>query len=283
MTASNTLFKTESFDSWDSMEKFFSERHKDWIYRGQRDATWSLETTLERAISRFQVPLSDAPDIENGLVRRFERQAHTYPEITVPSLNFMETLAIIQHHGGPTRLLDWSYSFYVGVYFALEAATPDSKCAVWALDKDWWRSRARCLLPDGVKRMLEEDENAKNKKTVRAILHHEPLLRTVHPLNAYRLSERHVYQQGAFMVPGDITVPFMDNLRAIAEPSGIDHFLKIEIYCSSKLLREATQNLHRMNINRATLFPGLDGFAKHLEQLIVIPRARAVDQVLPNK
>ncbi len=274
-------YKTEFLDSWDSVENFFSERRAEqdgWIYRGQQNAGWPLETTLERAIARRQVSLSKAPKIEKGLVRRFRRQIHLYPnEMPISCPNFMETLALIQHHGGPTRLLDWSYSFFVGVYFALEAAAPGASCAVWALDRDWWRARARHLLPDEVKKVIERDKNAKSEETVLAILDHSPPLKTIHPLNPLRLSERHVYQQGAFLVPGDITVPFMGNLGEIAVSSEPDHLIKIEIKCSCKLLQEATENLHRMNVNRASLFPGLDGFVKHLEQLIAIERARAVD------
>jgi hypothetical protein len=108
-------------------------------------------------------------------------------------------------------------------------------------------------------------------KTVTEVLLHVPPLRTVHPLNAFRQSERHVLQQGAFLVPGDITVPFMENLLSIAIPSENDHIVKIELDCNLALLKDAINNLHRMNINRATLFPGLDGFARHLEALIVIP------------
>jgi hypothetical protein len=41
---------------------------------------------------------------------------------------------LIQHHGGPTRLLDFTHSFYVAAFFALERATED--VAVWAVNLD---------------------------------------------------------------------------------------------------------------------------------------------------
>jgi hypothetical protein len=41
--------------------------------------------------------------------------------------------------------------------------------------------------------------------------------------------------------------------------------------------QEAFEDLHRMNVNAASLFPGLDGFAKHLEMLVAIRGALPVD------
>lgn len=275
------LYQTLVFESWDDLESFYSKRGigwDGWIFRGHRQAEWCLKTTLERSMARLQVPLMEAPEVEEGFIRRFVRHMHLYPnEITISAPNFMETLALIQHHGGPTRLLDWSYSFFVAAYFALEAAFPKTSCAVWALDADWWKKRARSLFPKEVQELLRKDKNAKAEKTAKAMLRHKPPLRTIHPMNAFRLSERHVYQQSVFVTPCDITVPFMENLGEIADPSSADHMMKIEIVCTQELLKTSLERLHRMNINRATLFPGLDGFAKQLEHTLVLPRSRAVD------
>src|SRR5436309_276549 len=44
----------------------------------------------------------------------------------------LEWLALMQHYGAPTRLLDFSYSFWIALFFAFEAAEDD--CVVVALD-----------------------------------------------------------------------------------------------------------------------------------------------------
>jgi hypothetical protein len=54
----------------------------------------------------------------------------------------------MQHHGVPTRFLDWTLSPYVGVYFALEEESQEeNKCsAVWAIDLEWLENRGQDLL-----------------------------------------------------------------------------------------------------------------------------------------
>lgn len=71
-----------------------------------------------------------------------------------PIPDVLSTLALAQHYGVATRLLDWSEKAYVGAYFAAERAllgAPDAKrkrLSVWCLDVDWviwtaWPSRLR--------------------------------------------------------------------------------------------------------------------------------------------
>lgn len=159
MSDYDKIYKTVTLRSWAEVTAHFATHRgvfDGWIFRGHQNADWLLATTLERAaVERFGISWAEVPGIEKGLVRRFQRQLHLYSaEVQAEELNFMELLALMQHHGAPTRLLDRTYSFFVGVYFAIEAAKPDHPCAVWAVDRDWWRKRARCLLPGDVKKLL---------------------------------------------------------------------------------------------------------------------------------
>lgn len=84
---------------------------------------------------------------------------------------------------------------------------------------------------------------------------------------------RLVIQQGVFFVPGDISKPFEDNLAEVL-PRGKDSYklFKYVIKFDIKERRETLLHLHRMNINRASLFPGLEGFAASLRTLLVSPK-----------
>ena len=74
-------------------------------------------------------------------------------------------------------------------------------------------------------------------------------------------------------MPIDTSKTFMQNLSnsfpSEAEMRG--KIYKIDVKCSTHFLNEAFYNLHKMNITRMSLFPGLDGFGKYLKHLIPLP------------
>src|SRR4029077_941249 len=89
----------------------------------------------------------------------------------------------------------------------------------------------------------------------------------IYSLNPERLNERLIIQQGLFLAPADITKSFVDNFKALFEtdpPGAKDYIWKIVVDANVDERREILKHLHRMNINRASLFPGLDGFAASL-------------------
>jgi FRG domain len=71
---------------------------------------------------------------EGRLIREFQRKAHHYPA-TVPDLDdTLESLALMRHHGAPTRLLDWIYSFFRGRVLCVRRGQTNTPCVVYALD-----------------------------------------------------------------------------------------------------------------------------------------------------
>lgn len=89
-------------------------------YRGQEVADWGLEPTIARVPGGIT---AEAP-----LITRFKQNALALlPERPA---NEWEWLFVMRHYGVPTRLLDWTESSLVGLYFAVHAE-PDSPGAVW--------------------------------------------------------------------------------------------------------------------------------------------------------
>jgi hypothetical protein len=232
-----------------------------WAFRGQECADYRLATALERLQDRIGVQFNRASDLESVLLREFRRRYHHYSPHPPMSDHDLEWLSIMQHHGAPTRLLDWTYSIYVAGYFALESAQGDS--AIWALDYEWIRAQARKMLKD-------RDPTATYTTPERATEADMPMFRNVFmtppfkgmvaAINPFRLTERLTIQKGFFLCPGDISIPFEENLTQMK--GWREHVVKVVVRKSAR--REGLRSLFQMNTDRSTLFPGLDGFARSL-------------------
>src|ERR1700722_14126426 len=145
--SSDHEFRTLVISNWQGLLEVTSELSPDWVFRGQRDSSWELKTSLERN-SGPRPP----PDAERQVLNAFQRRAPYYVGATAPlpkEDRVIEWLALVQHHGGPNRLLDWTRSPFVALFFAVEDATgPEKACAVWALDEQWLHFKAVDAIAD---------------------------------------------------------------------------------------------------------------------------------------
>lgn len=195
-------FKIEPIENWSKLISLFEKKHintfeengkqKEWIFRGVVNSSHHLSTTLERDLGNIGIDFKKLPDrysndytdkynvelinllkngfkgqsiyeIESGLIRRFQRQCHHY-EIRVPQRNkIVEWLALMRHHGAPSRLLDWTYSFYVALFFALKDA--EKICAVWALEKYSLKENRDSKIPAEVWKDLSKDKDVEKYTT----------------------------------------------------------------------------------------------------------------------
>jgi hypothetical protein len=161
----------------------------------------------------------------------------------------------MQHHGAPTRLLDFSWSPYVAAFFALERATANA--AIWAICsgpkvpnyRGFYLSALlnRLMgLPPSAGLSPDLQRQASRERVSLALLG-EPV----------RMNQRMITQSGTFLIPSTrIDVP-VDTI--LPEP----FVLKLTLH-TSRLRRETMNSLYNMNINNGALFPGIDGFARSL-------------------
>lgn len=235
-----------------------------WYFRGGL-AHWSLKTSIERAANAMNIPIDKLPEIERRVIGEFKR---TYPvelKATSPSdKDDLAWLALMQHHGAPTRLLDWTYSPFVAAYFALEALLSDPvddrhQGTIWAISSQLLE--VPDLFPLALKSDVQEFTHTRSGEIFRRLfLEMNPPLRLVAAVNPFALNQRLVIQQGVFLCPGDGFVSFEENLSATLAHSRNGSIKKFLI--PRHLLWEALDSLFRMNIHHASLFPGLDGYAR---------------------
>ena len=119
---------------WRQLQAEFDQKRvsvQHWVFRGMRDAEYEMKTTFQRCREYYRIPDEHLYSFEGGLVRKFKRHYHHYsPDSPAPG-DYLEWLSIMRHHGAPTRLLDWTYSFFVALFFALEDSRTPAAIWVW--------------------------------------------------------------------------------------------------------------------------------------------------------
>lgn len=233
---STNSIKANKFDGL----KRFAAQHKGWLFRGMRDPDWPLETSLERASRRCGI---DQTSFEKKIVKEFRRHAHSYslPRIPDDRDNF-EWLALMQHHGAPTRLLDFTSSFWIALYFAYEWAEKD--CVVWALDPS--------TLGDI---HVHPDWNPVLRENIDSCKHMDDNLYQNVP---YYTNERLALQKGTFVHSMNLTKSFHE-----LTTSNEKRYKTLRV--SRALFPEIRRFLNDLNCTSRVLFPGIDGFARSFQ------------------
>ena len=242
--------------SWVKFDEEVAQmRYRVWLFRGQVDATWKLETSLYRLFrdlqTTFEVSQQEksrrfARDShEKAMIGNFKANAHLYLK-TLPSnsQSNLEWLSIMQHFGCPTRLLDVTSSPYIALYFALEQGHGDA--AVYAFNHGEFRHiDVKDLGKEYYKDVLG---NIKGDKAF------------VIPYEPKQANERLVAQQGAFLVPSNN----YETIEAIVSVYDTKEAIDKKFVIPARLRLEGLKKLRRMNITAASLFPGLEGFCRSL-------------------
>ncbi|HWQ53405.1 MAG TPA: FRG domain-containing protein [Bryobacteraceae bacterium] len=252
-----------------------------WVFRGQCDEKWRLQPLIERLFLDCQATAFIEGTLDTGglarfVIREFRRRVHNYLSELPRDDDDEEWLALMRHYGAPTKLLDWTKSPYVAAFFATaDARNTDS--AVWAIDRVSVQEEARRML--GVNQMssISVPEHLLG-------LRYGPAASTppvVVPLWPFRMNERLTIQQGLFLSQNTLRWPFEACLKHVLRSASANRRLdrkwlrKLVVTKSARL--QVLRELEMMNINYATLFPGLDGFARSLTIAMEIRTLAACD------
>jgi FRG domain len=275
-----TPFQIIKTTSWQDVS-VLARRLTPFVFRGQKEESWKLTTTLERSWEVGRLSLVDRQYAERNVLDSFRRRAHQFIANSPDDAAVLDWLALLQHHGGPTRLLDFTQSFYVAAFFALEQATGDS--AIWAVNAQHLSRLARQRLRSDLRSgntMVDEVQNI----IAQDIFESAALIPLVLQVDPKRMNERQAVQQGVFLMAGSLERTFQENVSATFAFSSdlfddativpfnseilTEHVLRntavMKVVLPRSLRRDGLEELWRMNVTAASLFPGLDGFARSL-------------------
>lgn len=239
--------------SWNEQ---IGRNRSNYVFRGLSDKDYKLKPSLNRICG-------DYTDLEKSILRNFRK----YATIDAETLdNFWKTASLGQHHGLPTRLLDWTFSPYVAAHFATSDLTKyDVDCVIWCVDF----VKCHKLLPIPLKKVLDNtnansfsidmlDEVAKNyddlKKLEEESGHTYPLF-----FEPPSIDGRIVNQYALFSVMSDVNQTIHDWLS-----NHPNLCFKIIIPADKKL--EFRDRLDQINITERTMYPGLDGLCQWLSR-----------------
>lgn len=239
------------------------------LFRGQADREWRLEPTLYRLVKNF--PKDEALRIEFDSITHFKQQARVFlrPQLIPQDKNIGDWLALMQQHNAPTRMLGWTTSFNVALYFAVTDEPTDKAGAVWFFTVH----KLRAAMGDD----LSEQEYQKilddREEFVRFGLQQaRPRIDTYDTNLKF---ERVAAQQGLFTYCEQLFCDQADLIgntlsKLVLEDRKTLPLCKIIVGPEAK--KELRKYLNKLNITASTLFPGVDGISRGISEIIRIHR-----------
>jgi FRG domain. len=198
----NKPYRVESVRSWDEYSDKVGALCHGWGFRGHADSTWPLMSTLGRYLNAY-VKEKYWTVQEERIARIFQRKAHLFLTHIPERSDTFQWLALMQHHGAPTRLLDFTWSPYVAAFFALVQTT--KQAAVWAVN------------PKRLVNVTERFNEFLGNSRVGPIGIGEPFV----------MNMRLIAQSGTFIVTKQVGTPIEDIVVAYKDPK--DTLVKFEL------------------------------------------------------
>lgn len=205
------------------------------LYRGQ-----AQDKTLLPKIARYSVP--DAEETEREMLEDFKRRSlhliDTHPG------NSWDWLALAQHHGMATRLLDWTENPLIALWFSISSRqdeTSSDYSVVWAFD-----------VPKEDIVLSTEDQDPFKGRNVKVFKPNHITKRITSQFGWFTI---HKSEENKRFVPFELN------------PDYSKRIFKIKI--DSKCFRECKARLHNFGINSSSMYPDIDGLAKHVEWLFL--------------
>jgi hypothetical protein len=231
-------------------------------FRGQTNEKWDLGTSYMRSSCRLGLPEQALTDLESAARMAFRSQAHLFvnPSLLAKVKTIPCWWALMQHHGAPTRLLDWSISPFVAAYFAVQQDGTREPGAVWGFCSSELRRSFEANPEFGA---MPDFESPCAPEWYETKLRELAGRKIVVPLKfSLASSERIVAQQGRFTMSFNIDEPHNCMI------SQIDSRFLRKILIPHEMKPEFLLRLRNMNITGASLFPGVDGLGQSVRELV---------------
>lgn len=281
------LFLEIEISEWNDFFKIDESFIKNYIFRGQSDKNWILSSSLERLLNRLHPDFIDnylVPSQENEMLNEFKWKSKLFNINSIDESNNIEWLSLMQHYGAATRLIDFTDSFYISLFMAVFESSTDA--TIWCINKNVISNKTFQYYRENIEKSNSISQKELNEYSLSLANHfiknsfstEENRILLIRP---QQINERLYRQQGLFIMPTNIKIPFTENLTSfIYNKNSInltfEDFLDfskkakqntismLKFNISKDLYRTIIIKLKEMNINSESLFPGIEGLAKSL-------------------
>lgn len=254
--------------SWKEFTDLIADPSFSWstlIYRGQANANWKVESTLDRLEERFQrtpnigghIPafFAHPPVAREVHLRRFQDMVRgRFGPNPPPEDDKNEWWALAQHHGLATPMLDWTYYPFVGLFFAFE----EEKCNCSGKWSEPERRAVFALASHLVDENAGDDEEGARPFSPKGHANYRLTNQGGLFLKMPKGKELESYVKEHF-----VNDTYSDEPGRNRPPRAILQ----KIIIPNEGRRDCLWFLNKMNINRASLFPDLDGAARYVNNL----------------
>lgn len=231
-------------------------------FRGTGKSSYTLSPSLHR-----HTEVTDSASMleyEKKLLTRFKERSVPYLQHRIDDV--WELLFLMQHHGMPTRLLDWTENPFISLFFALSSSTRNHEgnyeddAAVWILSPPRWNQcvfsnisyRGSAMSP------TESTVTSYQPNTEAQLMHENPVA-----ILGIHNSPRIVAQRGSFSLFGKSLTP----METIYEDGVFEQDTLRKIEIPSEIIGDLLDKLVWMGITDSVVYPDLEGLAKETKRL----------------
>jgi hypothetical protein len=225
------MAETKRISSWAELTASLDDyREQGWLFRGEADESFgALKPKVGRVSSKSGSPRKKPYTLQDEQRAFEEFRKLAGPYLSVAPRSEIEWLAVAQHHGLPTRLLDWTANLLVAAFFAVELAG---------------KARGVIYCVRGLEEIVDDGKSEAGSMF-------DPAADSVKLYRPAAVSPRVFPQQSVFTVhsqpANEFTHPRLQ--RWLVEPSAC---------------WPIKRSLNAAGVNLAALFPDLDGLCRHL-------------------
>lgn len=243
---SNHFFSYEWLKILDEVT-FFTKKSRLVWFRGQNNNhRTNGRYPLLSGLFRLDLPFEKIIEWEEISYKRFFENGYDLHK----SDNEWDLLYLMQQYGVKTRLLDWSESFAVALYFATRNWNRKTPCSVWLLD------------PFQMNQTFHDLNELKSMPKTGSFLEERDRFNKSLALSPTMNTYRSMFQKGFFTLQGNTKLGLEDEEKGILFKKKI--LKHIQIDC--QLENDIRMFLELTGINQFTLFPDLDGLASYVNQ-----------------